>query len=308
MSISYSVKSADEVDAMLSEAIEACEELVDEVVEVEEPRTFENTMRPLEKVAARLSDVGGHGPFLAHVHTDDRVRDAARESEQRLRQWATDLEFREDLYEAVKAFNETKEASELNGEQRRLLDFTMRDFRLVGHELAPERKARAQEIRQRLVELEVDFARHIAEDDSHLLVRREDLTGLPDDYIESLEAGEAPDTLKITMAYPEVLPFLDHAERRDLRQALSLIYNNRAVKPNRPILEEALALRFELAHLFDLESWADYRFQTKMAKKVDRVQEMYGSLTPRLTKKGQEELGVMTDLLEGDEQDRGFRS
>jgi len=304
----YTPIDAVDIDSMLDAAIEACEQRVAGIVSVAGPRSFADTLTPLEEVAAFVAEVDGRGPFLSNVATEENVRQTARAADQRLRQWVTDLEFREDLYRAVKAYSETAEALALEAEKKRFLDFTLRDFLLVGHELPPERRARAQETRQRLVQLEVEFSTNIAEDDSHVILTREDLAGLPDEYIAGLEAGHAEGTYKVTMAYPDVLPFLDNATRRDLRQAVNLIYNNRAAEVNRPILAEALELRAEMAELFDLSSWAEYRFQVKMAKTPKRVEDLYEHLLPRLTSKGKEELRVMTRLLEQETRDRAFRS
>ena len=50
------------------------------------------------------------------------------------------------------------EAAALEGEQKRLLEFWMRDFRRAGHALPPGEKAELESLRNRLVELEVAFA------------------------------------------------------------------------------------------------------------------------------------------------------
>ena len=40
------------------------------------------------------------------------------------------------------------------------------------------------------------------------------------------------------MAYPHVIPFMENAQRRDLRRRLMGKFNSRAVETNRRLLEE----------------------------------------------------------------------
>ena len=304
----YTTRTPDTINEMVSQAISAGEELVDAILAVDGERTFANTMRPLEDIAARVDDVDGKGPFLAYVDGDEEVREAARDAEQRLRQWATDLIFRDDLYEAVRSYASTEDAAMLDEEAKRFLDFTMRDFRRAGHELSATHRKRLQEIRQRLITLEVEFARNVAEHEDFLMVSDGDLAGMPDSFIETLEPGDSEGTYKVTLAYPHVFPFLDDAERRDLRRELYYKFHNRAANKNPEVLSEAVALRLEIAELFDLPSWAHYRLEDKMAKDPARVEAFYEDLLPRMTKKGEDELSVMRDLLEKDAGDRDIQA
>ncbi len=134
----------------------------------------------------------------------------------------------------------------------------------------------------------------------HLTVHTEDLDGLPDDYIARLQPGEIEGTYKVTMAYPDVVPFLENARRRDLRRELAFKFNTRAVEANTPLLKEAVELRRRTAELFGLPSWAHYVMDEQMAKEPGRVSAFYDTLTPPLTDKGRLELDVMAKLLEQD--------
>ena len=58
--------------------------------------------------------------------------------------------------------------------------------------------------------------------------------------IDRLQPGARPGTYRVTLAYPEALPFLDRARRRGLREEGERRFLSRGVAENRPILEEAL--------------------------------------------------------------------
>ena len=292
-------ETPEEVDTITEEAIERADTLVEQLVS-SSPRTTADTLLPLDEIGAALADSFGRGGFMAFVHPDPAVREAGHRAEERLQKWAVDLVFRDDLYRAVKEFADSDEAKALSGEPARLLEFTLRDLRKAGHELEPEARDEAKRIAARLVELSVAFARNVAEWQDHLTVSTEDLDGLPDDYIARLQLGEVEGTYKVTMAYPDVVPFLENARRRDLRRELAFKFNTRAVEANTPLLKEAVELRRRTAELFGLPSWAHYVMDEKMAKEPGRVSDFYDRLTPPLTDKGRLELDVMAKLLEQD--------
>ncbi|HEX2370633.1 MAG TPA: M3 family metallopeptidase, partial [Acidimicrobiia bacterium] len=292
-------ETPEEVDTITEEAIERADTLVEQLVS-SSPGTTADTLLPLDEIGAALADSFGRGGFMAFVHPDPAVREAGRRAEERLQKWAVDLVFRDDLYRAVKEFADSDEAKALSGEPARLLEFTLRDLRKAGHELEPEARDEAKRIAARLVELSVAFDRNVAEWQDHLTVSTEDLDGLPDDYIARLQLGEVEGTYKVTMAYPDVVPFLENARRRDLRRELAYKFNTRAVEANTPLLKEAVELRRRTAELFGLPSWAHYVMDEKMAKEPGRVSDFYDRLTPPLTDKGRLELDVMAKLLEQD--------
>ncbi len=307
MLFDYSSITIDTVSEAVDTAIERGESLISALLTVSGDRTFKNTLRPLDQVTRVAAVAYGHGPFLGQVSTDEQVRVAAREAEERLNKWSLDLISRRDLYEAVRAFADTEEAGGLGGEQARMLEHTLRDFRLAGHELEEGSRRRVRELRTRLVELQVAFSANLAEYEDALEVGTDDLEGLPDSYVARLAKGPADDTYRITMAYPDVIPFLENSPRRPLREALSYRFGNRARETNAPILEEALRIRAEIARIFGARSWAHHSMRTKMAKCPEAVIEFYESLSGPLEEAGMRELAAMGDLLESEGEDLPVR-
>jgi len=289
----------EDVDTTLARA----DGLVSRIVESTEDPTYESTLGMLDEIADIVSSLFGRTAFMGYVHSDEEVRSAGKELEEQISKWSIELAFRSDLYEAVKAFSETEEAANLSGERKRFLEFSLRDFRKAGHELIPEDRARLKDLSNRLVELGVEFERNIAEWDDALIVTRDDLEGMPDWYADSLDPGDDAGELKVTMAYPHVIPFVQNAARRDLREALMFKFNNRAREENRTILEEAVSIRQEIADLFDQGSWAHHQLDERMAENPENVMDFYDSLRDPLQMAAREEIALMTDLLRADTED-----
>lgn len=97
------------------EAISEARAVLDELTAPRDERTFENTMRPID----RIGDILGHAfyryAFMGYVHTDKDVRTAAKEAEEKLSKFGVEMIFRDDLNTAVKEYAATDEAKALEG-------------------------------------------------------------------------------------------------------------------------------------------------------------------------------------------------
>ena len=296
----YSSVTADKVAQGIDDAIEEAQGILEAMVAPRDDRTFENTMLPLDRIADVLSKANARYAFMGYVHPDKEIRSAAKTAEEKLESSGVEMVFRDDLNAAVQEYAVTDEATELGAERARFVEFTLRDLRHAGHELSPEARARVKERTQRLVELGVRFQENIDEWEDHILVTTDDLEGLPPSFAESLETDEDTGKLKVTLAYPHLIPFVENAKRRDLREQLSFKFNTQAVEANREILEEARRLRHEIAEEFGVPSWAHHRLEERMAKDPERVASFYDGLISPLTKQGEADLSVMGELLAED--------
>ena len=303
MDFGFSTVTADQVEKGMDAVLAQAQQILEDLVTPKDQRIFENTMLPLDQISDVLSKANTRYAFMGYVHPEKEVRSAAKEAEEKLETFGVEMVFRDDLNAAVKEYSETEEARRLEGEPARFVEFTLRDLRHAGHELSPEARARVKERTQRLVELGVRFQENIDEWDDHILVTRDELEGLPPSFAESLETDEETGKLKVTLAYPHVIPFVENAKRRDLREELSFKFNTQAVEANRKILEEALALRREIAEEFGVPSWAHHRLEERMAKDPERVAAFYDSLIPPLTKQGEVDIAAMAELLLADHDD-----
>lgn len=303
MLFDYTQLTTENTQADVTTTLASADDLAQKVIDATDSPTYENTLRILEDISEMTASLFGRSGFMGYVHPDDELRALGKELEEQISKWGIEMVFRPELYGAIKAFSETPEAASLAGEKARLLEFTMRDFRNAGHELSTNDQARLKELSNRLIELGVQFEQNVAEVNDTLTVTADDLDGMPDWFAESLEPGDVEGELKITMAYPHVIPFVQNGSRRDLREALMFKFNNRAAEPNRPILAEAVAIRQEIADLFGVSTFAHHRLTERMAQIPENVLDFYASLKGPLQAAARVEIDTMTALLVADESD-----
>ncbi len=280
MTYDYRGVTAETVAAGTDAAIAAAEQLIAGVVATADAPSLTETLAPIELANAAMAVGYGRGAFMAQVSIDAAVRDAGSEAEERITKWRVGLAFRDDLYAAVRALADSPAGAALEGEDRRLLDFWLRDFRRAGQELPAERRRELEALRSRLVELEVAFQRNISEFADGIDATREDLAGMPESFIERLHPGSTPGTLRVSLDYPEFKPFMERGDRRDLREALFRKDWNKAAETNRPLLAEALELRRKIAALLHYPTWAHIATEVRMSGDPDRVATFYEQLIP----------------------------
>jgi len=293
----YTSVSPGDVTAITETAIAAADQLVDRAAAAAEP-TWRNTIALLEQAAAIVTDAYGKGPFLARVHPDKTVQSRAIELEEVLQKWSTELAFRRDLYDTISRYAQSAAATELPPIRRRLVDHWMRDFRRAGHELTDAARAELQAKQMRLIELQVEFSKNLDEFEDAIEVTKEELDGMSPEYVSRLAAGSKPGTYRISMAYPDYIPFMEQGHNRDLRRRLQHKFWNQAADANRPLLAQAVALRQEIAALLGYPTWAHYAMETKMAAAPENVEDFYSGLVDKLIAKSAEELAALRDMME----------
>lgn len=296
--IDYRCPMPEEIERARTETLAAAERIVAEIVRVPDgERTYWNTLYRLEDVADLLLQAQGRYGFMFHVAEDPAVRAAAQQLREALEKYSNELGFREDLYRAISAYAATPEAQALTGERARLLERVLRDYRRNGFGLPPEQRARVKALKDRLVELQIAFERNIEEYEDCILVPREALAGLPESYIQRLRTEERDGRrlYRVSLDYPEFYPFMDAAESEDLRRELLVKFYRKGGRENVAILEEAIAVRDELARLLGYQSWAAYMLEVRMARTPEAVQRFLEDLRARMAPRLRQDLEELTE-------------
>ena len=292
----YAAATPESVAAEADRALAEAATIVAGATQPGAERSVTATLLPLDHARGVIGEAMGSAGFMAFVHADADVRAAAHEANERLERWAVDLPFDPQVAAAVSELAATPEVADLDGELARLLAFTQRDIRLAGHELSAAARDEVRTAMARLVEIGVRFNQHIADVADVLVVDEADLDGLPAEYRAGL-ARDDDGRYRITMSYPDVVPFLENATNRERRRELSRLFNNRAADTNTALLAEAVALRERVAELFGRPSWAHHTMDEKMAHDPETVDAFYDDLVPALTKKATDEIAVMAARL-----------
>jgi len=270
---SYSDISLRKLKEDLDNTIEECKVLVSNI------KSSENIdLSNFNELESTIYDLSGRIAFMGDVHQDEKIRDFGNEADSKIQNLALEIFKDQDLY---KKFKEIR-TSNLDEESRTFYKDLEIDFKDAGHGLSDEKKDRLTEIEKKLIDLGISFSENIAKDKTEVLFLEDELKGLSQNELKNLRKNN--DSFVITMAYPDINAVMENCSVRTTREIVWKAFNNRAVKENSPILEEAVHLRNEKALLFGFKTWAEYRLQNRMAKSPKNVVSMYESLIPKLQK------------------------
>ncbi len=269
----YSDISLGKLKEDLKNTIEECKGLVSNIKSSEN-----NDLSNFNELESTIYDLSGRTAFMGDVHPDEKIRDFGNESDSKIQNLALEIFKDQDLYEKFKEI----QTNNLDEESKTFFRDLEIDFKDAGHGLSDKKKNRLTEIEKKLIDLSISFSENIAKDKTEVLFLEDELKGLSQNELRNLRKNN--DSFVITMAYPDINAVMENCSVRTTREIVWKAFNNRAVKENSPILEEAVQLRNEKALLFGFNTWAEYRLQNRMAKSPKNVALMYESLIPKLQK------------------------
>ncbi len=250
-----------------------------------EKRTFENTIGALERADEPISDAFCRLEVLLNAHTDKDVRDACGAAITQLSDLTTDMVYDEALYKAVIEYAGKKEKLTKESDKK-LLKETLDAYRRLGFGLPTKKRSLVQKLFKDLQKTTQEFDRNINEWRGSILVSKEELSGTPLSYQESLEVRDGK--YIVTTDYPSMNPFLTFSKSEEKRKELWTIAQQKGGKENLVVLKKVLAIRKQIASLLGYPSWAHYQLEQYLAKNPKKARETILQVL-RGTKKSKEQ-------------------
>ena len=250
---------------------------------IDNPATpdFNNTIEALEKAGNKLSRISSIFFNLNSAETSEAIQEVAREVSPLLSEYGNDIWLNEALFARVKAVYEQKDKLTLSTEQATLLDNTYKGFVRRGALLNAEDKQKYRNITAELSKLSLQFGENLlAETNDYKLhiTDEADLAGLPEavrEAAQQLAESEGKEGWMFSLHAPSMLPFMQYADQRELREQLFRASTKRGNQDNQNdnkanILRQA-ELRLAKAQLLGYRSHADYVLEERMAQSADKV-------------------------------------
>jgi oligopeptidase A len=256
--------------------------------------TWEGLVEPIERLHDRLSVVWGIVGHLMGVKNNDALRQAHQTVQPDVVQISLRFGQSPAIYQGLKALQSSDTWQTLDPAQQRIVDKLIEDAELSGVGLQGEARQRFNAMQQELAEISTQFSNHVLDATkafSITLTTQEEVAGLPQSLLRlaaraAREAGEASATpeqgpWRITLDYPSFVPFMEHSQRRDLRETLYRAFITRAssgAEDNTPLIGRILQLRQEKAALLGYRTYAELSLASKMAPNVTAVQQLLEEL------------------------------
>ncbi len=280
-------------------AIQQTKDEIAQITENKDSATFENTILAYEESGKTLDRVTR--TFFALVEADKTPE--IGETEKKVTPMLTDLEneisFNKALFERIRQVYE-REYDSLQGEDKKLLEETYKEFVRKGALLPEDKMARMKEINMRISDLQQQWGEMLPDATNDAVVwvdSKEKLAGLSEaDVAQCAKDAEsrgkkAPYAIVIVNTTQQAL--LTSLDNRDLRRQVYEASIHRADGTGKyntyPIVVEIAKLRAEQAEIMGYPNYASYSLEKTMAKTPDNVYAFLKNLIREYTPKAQAE-------------------
>ncbi|MBL8269388.1 M3 family metallopeptidase [Steroidobacter sp.] len=271
------------------------------------PPSWKSVVEPLEEMQHRLSRTWSPVGHMNGVVNSDELRAAYNACLPLLTAWNTDLAQNERLYQGYETVLRT-EGAQLTPGQRKLVENALRDFRLAGVALPPDKKQEYKTLVEQLATLQSKFDENVLDATnawSRHLTDAKQIEGLPTPIVDrALAAAEAKQLTGwlFTLDAPNYQAVLMHGAHEPLRRDFYHGWTTRASDQdgnagrwdNTALMDQILAVRNQVANLVGYPNYAEYSLATKMATSVPEVRGFLEQLATKSRPVAQQEFDELS--------------
>ena len=230
-----------------------------------------------DELHAKARDFGAAVGLYSNVDPDPALRQAADDCELKISKYQTTL------YQNPKLYAQFKKLKASDPIDQKFLEDILEQFENTGVQLSAEKQKRLKEIIEESTKLGQDFSKNVRDNPEKVEFTPAEMKGLPESYIANLKKNEKGNYL-LGFDYPEYQPFMELAESDEARKRYQTAYTRRGTEQNLQFMKKAIDLRYEMAQLFDKESYAHSALEFRMAKTPEAVNgfldEVYAKVAP----------------------------
>src|SRR5437016_2221688 len=284
------------VEASMKDAIAKADAALDQIGAQDLGKvTFKSTLVALDDATYQAGLAANKATIIKETNTNPAMRTAAENAVKAFQEWAVGIDYREDVYKAIKAFADIH--PKLTGEDEKLLKETLRDYRRAGLDLPPDQRKEVEQLRKELSKLGTDFETNIVNANAPAIFRKADLDGLPDSFFASpgIRTGDDACTVMANVTW-QFNTVEENAKSEATRKQLYVIRETLAKEANVPVLNQMLALRNKIALRLGYKSWDDYQTEVKMAKKGANAEKYISDLVTGIQPKFESEIAELQKL------------
>ncbi|HMF81441.1 MAG TPA: M3 family metallopeptidase [Candidatus Acidoferrum sp.] len=295
------------VEASMKDAIATANAALDQIGAQDPGKvTFKSTVVALDDATYQAGLAANNATIIKETNTNPAMRTAGENAVKAFQEWAVGIDYREDVYKAIKAFADTH--PKLTGEDEKLLKEILRDYRRAGLELPPDQRREIEQLRKELSKLGTDFDSNIVKANAPVMFTKADLDGLPDSFFASpgIKTGDDVYTVMANVTW-QFNTVEENAKSEATRKQLYLIREMLAKDTNVPVLNQMLALRNKIALRLGYKSWDDYQTEVKMAKTGANAEKYINDLVSGSQPKFDSEVAELQKLKAADTNDRNAK-
>lgn len=257
--------------------------------------TYAGLAHSLEELSDRLNKAWSPVSHMNSVVSNDELRVAVNYCLPLISEYETELGQNKDLFKAFETLAQSDEFTTLSVAQKKVVNNSLRDFRLFGVALDDTKKAQFAKQSKQLSEITSQFGDNVMDATdawSKLITDAAELAGLPESALslaKQAAKSKGEEGYLLTLDAPSYFPVMVYCENAALRKELSLAIITRASDKgpqagqfdNSQLMIQILSLRKELAQLLSFSNFAEQSLATKMADTPAQVIDFLNDLAAK---------------------------
>ena len=283
---------------------------IDKITNDQNEPTFDNTVLAFDQSGKMLIKVSKVFSQMNEANTSPQLQEIAKKLSPIVSRQKDDIAMNEKLFKRIKAVYDKRKQMKLDDQQIRVVEKYYRDFVRNGAGLPKDKQDSLRKLNEELSLLTLKFGENVlAETNKNfklVIGEKNQLDGLPQGIIDGAaqEAKSAGMEGKwvFTLAKPSMIPFLQYAKDRDLREKIYRGYfmrgNNGNKNDNKETVARIVKLRTLQAKLLGYKSFADYVIDDNMAKTPEAVDAFLGKLWNAALPVAKKEVQEMQKLID----------
>ena len=304
----YSAIKAEHIAPAIEALLAKTQTALDKALDQSTPATWQDLITPLDTATEELGRAWGVINHLNSVADNPEFRKAHAEMLPKVTAFWSSISQNLNLFNRYRDLHASNEFLGLNSSQKRVIENSLRDFKLGGAELAQDQKPRFSEIQDQLALLTKTFSDNVLDATdgfTHVVTDQSELDGLPQDIIDAAANFASEKGLTgwaFGLQFPSYYPVQQFSTNRDLRRRLYLAYVTRASElgpefgqgktdwDNTNNMLEILRLRQEESQMLGLDNYANLSLVPKMASSVKEVTQFLKEFSIRAKPHGLKDL------------------
>ena len=281
---------------------------IEAIVSNPDEPTFENTILALENSGELLNNVVSVFFNVSEADGNPEMQAIEEEYGPILTSHYDDINMNEALFSRVKSVYENIDKLGLQGEEAKLVEKYYKSFVRGGTNLSPEDKEKMKKINEELVKLTTNFGKNLLEENKKfklVITDENDLSGLSESIrTAAAELAKAENTngYIFTLDKPSWIPFMQFADKRELREKMYKAYinkcNNNDNLDNKKIIERIVVLRTQKANLMGYKTWADFVISDNMAKTAKNAYDLIKNIATTTIPFAKAEVAEMQKIID----------
>ncbi|HLW38331.1 MAG TPA: M3 family metallopeptidase [Candidatus Eremiobacteraceae bacterium] len=282
-----------QLTATCDSAIALAKQRVDAIASVPgNANDFKTSIAALENVLADLTDQTTAQTTLNQLSPDKAIRDASTDCNQKASNYQVEVSADPRIY--AEAQKVTANGTAKTIADRKLVEYYLINGRRSGAGLDDQKRKQVTQLFQHLNDLERDFALALSNDATTIAISKSEALSLPSNFVATLQKTPSGYTVPVNESTYD--QFMVNERSSAARKRFSVAYGNRGGQKNVQRLQDAVAVRDQLAHLLGFSDWAAYQLDAKMAKTPQRVETFLTQIDSTLLPKAKSEIASLTAL------------